>query len=144
MVWHSRDWPLPPSLGGRPRPPSVPDGTVGPTGVDAIGPDGVRRLAPPADVPEPRPGVEEFDPHDRVRYRVVRELSPAEGWVTAATMLDWFQCPFNRVLDWARRGLVEVAQERGSPTRRYRVMDPTRCMAEARRPVRQSRNARRA
>jgi hypothetical protein len=76
------------------------------------------------------PGVPYLDP-DGATYRVVDNLSAADVWVTAGVVMGWYAVPYAKVVEWVRRGLIDGVIQRGSPTKRYRIIDPAGCMAES-------------
>lgn len=76
------------------------------------------------------PGVPYLDP-DGATYRVVDNLSAADVWVTAGVVMGWYRVPYAKVVEWVRRGLLDGVIQRGSPTKRYRVIDPAGCLAES-------------
>jgi hypothetical protein len=76
------------------------------------------------------PGQPFTDP-DGATYRLVDNLSAADVWVGAGTLMAWYKVPYAQVVDWVRRGLVDGVIQRGSPTKRYRVIDAAGCLAEA-------------
>jgi hypothetical protein len=80
------------------------------------------------------PGQPFHCPADKVVYRIIARLNPAEGWVTGGVVMGWYGVDYPKVLEWVKRGLLDAAMEQGSPTKRFRVLDPAACKAEAKLP----------
>jgi hypothetical protein len=89
---------------------------------------------PPDPLPPPRrvPGQPIRDLAEGVTYRhTTVALLPADGWVTAQTVMGWYGVTYQRVVDWVRAGLLDAAIARGSSTKRYRVLDAAACERDA-------------
>jgi hypothetical protein len=77
-------------------------------------------------------GIPHYDPASGITYREVRKLDAIDGWVTAETVMRWYEiADFKTVAVWVRKGLLDAAFESTSPTRRYRVLAPDACAREA-------------
>ena len=74
---------------------------------------------------EARPGVPWKD-EDGTVYRVVSKINAAEGWVIAETIMGWYKVPYEVVALWVQKGLLDGVREAASPTKVYRVLDPTK------------------
>ena len=64
-----------------------------------------------------------IDPKSGLAYQIKEKLDPKE-WVTADILMGWYSASFPMVVSWVNHGRVAAAMERGSPTKRYRVLDP--------------------
>lgn len=89
---------------------------------------------PPFERSPQLPGVPVDDAVDRVTYRVLGKLTPADGWVTLATVMRWYAVEREQVFAWVRRGAIDAAMEHGSPTKRFRVLDAATCTREGKAP----------
>ncbi len=82
-------------------------------------------IKPPYILPQ-RAG-EPIKDEDGVYFRQVHRLDLSEGWCTAQQLMDFYGIPYNVLRDWALRGFVDPAVERGSQVHRFRVPDHLRC-----------------
>lgn len=64
-----------------------------------------------------------IDPKSGLAYEMKDRLDPRE-WVTADVVMGWYSASFEMVVAWVTHGRLSAAMERGSPTKRYRVLDP--------------------
>jgi len=68
-------------------------------------------------------GVPFYDQEDDLHYRVVAYLDPRAGWCLATQLCELYRVSYLCLLDWCRRGHVEPAMEKGSPTKRFKARD---------------------
>jgi hypothetical protein len=55
---------------------------------------------------------------------VIEKIDPQQGWVSCEAVMRWFGVDHKAVVEWAQRGLLDCATEKGSEVRYYRVLNP--------------------
>jgi hypothetical protein len=64
-------------------------------------------------------GVPFFDSEEGVEYRVLKRLTPADGWASATFWKNRWGCNLTDLLDIVKAGWMLAAIEHGSHVRRY-------------------------
>ena len=80
-------------------------------------------LSPVAQPPPAVPTTFIEDTRYDVKFRIVDVLQPEAEWVAASTMLYWYSCNYDMLMEYVKKGWVDCAVLRGSAVRRFRSLN---------------------